>query len=43
MDGAYSKFDLRITNGEEAALDFFGLDGKAKSIVLNSDATANYQ
>ncbi|GHS87803.1 hypothetical protein AGMMS49957_08300 [Synergistales bacterium] len=43
VDGAYNKFDLRITNGEDAALDFFGLDGRARSITLNSDATANYQ
>ncbi|MDR2523553.1 MAG: hypothetical protein LBC93_07650 [Synergistaceae bacterium] len=42
VNGSYRKFDLRITDGENA-LDFFGLDGSATSIVLNSDGTASYQ
>ncbi|MDR2527876.1 MAG: hypothetical protein LBD04_02510 [Synergistaceae bacterium] len=41
VSSSYSKFDLKVTDGEDA-LEFYGLDGKAASIVLNGDGTASY-
>ena len=42
VSSAYSKFDLKVTDGEDA-LEFYELDGKAASIVLNGDGTVSYQ